>query len=346
MDQSTDSAAAATISENTTTSAEQERLDRVLGVFSKLPSEIFSRIFTFVLRPDCTLQLHENDGGWGYPCTKTHEHVEGRTNRCDILVLSSEMYNRALPLLHKQSDTYGLFSFSYKSASTLSHGYISAYTVPRFNIQIDLPEQCSWRTWFERGRFEQARAMICQIKGLIKVIQKRKMPIQCVEVYLRRGLPTDPYAVEVADTKPFYKMQAKRDKMLGIGRLLTQLVLAVHERGGEVKVGREVFFLCDKFSHDDEPLVPWLLQVALERGIVVERLLDLHWRDRHEGNRHAHTIRRSSPAVPNLVYGVDEDDIKAVDGLTGRRETIPECRCCRTIFDTKAALESHLREGR
>ena len=291
-----------------------------------LPVEVLSRILFFAVRPDCMHRMQ---------CDKVHEHNDiSETQRCDILVLSSAMCNRVLPIFQKCHTRVSDISYRRHSSWSEVAG-ITLYTVPRILIVLDLPE------YTNNEPLKQFTGMVRRIRQVVKILKARKSSIIQVEILLNRDLPHcafDPLLL--AKNNKDHGFEPKDKITSRICNVLVDLVMAVSSKGGDVVLGRNLEgYTDDEASHDDEPMVAWLLQTAFQKGVVVERLLDSKVDNPSDGTD---GTREEDPEV---VDGLLERDIVAgsVNGLpAGPRKPIFDCSECRKVFDDASALARHL----
>ena len=304
--------------------------DPGLGRFTSLPKEIFDRIFVFALRPDCMYREQ---------CLKPHVHNDASfdtTQRLDIATLSSRIFSETMPLLRVSGMSSTHLTFHCPKITSPIH----AWSVGRINLLVDLPEEWCDLVWINsrRAKFVKQAA---KLKKLVKALQSNRSTVRELRLFLSRK---DKLARTV---KTASQRRREREQELGFPMLLLDLITAVYANGGEISLGRD-FAREEQWNQDAEPFVPWLLQAALEKGVVVTRMLNPTARDRDmiEKLGLAYTVGDVLlPEKPGtLTYGMLEREINAVDAVLPRRELVPECRGCFEVFDNTSELENHLNE--
>ena len=314
----------------TTASAADDLPVLGLGSLSTIPEEMLSRILFFSLRPDCTETRQ---------CNKDHEHNNG-SSRCDILVVSSEFYNRSLPLL--QSSQERIMKVSFRKDFPPHPKNLWPYTIPCFNITVELPSPCYEITWKYSDLSPKLLRQLDGLKDLIRVLRTRKTSIRSLALHFFRKKPKHyPRYLKVLHKEPISaRLASERDNLLGIPDVLLELVTAIKAKGGQVAVGRKCL-PNDAETDDDEPMIALLRATALQHGVTIDHL------PQPTGNNSVVMNPADSNASGSngLVYGIIEKDVKTVNGLAGRRVLIPECQSCRKTFHSEAALHWHM-EGR
>lgn len=136
----------------------------------------------------------------------------------------------------------------------------------------------------------------------------------------------------------------RHDKSRGIPKLLLNIAKEVYNNGGIIKIGRydEGF---RGIGHDAKPIVPWMLQAALEQEVYIERLKDplpysAFFSDGGLTNVAANRSG-SDEDEQSWIFGILPQDFKAVTELQGRRVQVPECLLCGKICETTTELEHH-----
>jgi hypothetical protein len=344
-----------------------------------LPKEVRNRIWHFALRPDCMFLSGPNI------CLKSHCHRDKNIDRWKVLVLCSTIYNETVVLLRSNGELIvqlsyrgpPVFEYSLRRTNTGLYDTGEMCGIPCVReiqlrqarnvaviVQLGLPERPDGR----RSALSYEKCTAKPKLGDVLRVLRQAEDIRQLRLFIERrssNLQT------VEDWEKAFEL----DRNQGIHQLLLAIVREVARKGGEVIVGRAFTYLDENMycstdepleSHDADPVVPWLLQAALQEGIFATRLTDppLHRQMAWEGLRVRIEDRMPDPdgpvqrpltyeelpdkisATPSAItFGLLESDIKDVRELTGQREMVPQCNtdCQRTLGSMKD-LENHLRK--
>ncbi|KPI42718.1 uncharacterized protein AB675_2153 [Cyphellophora attinorum] len=341
-----------------------------------LPKEVRNRIWHFALRPDCMFLSGPN------VCLKSHCHRDKNIGRWRILVLCSTIYNETVVLLRNNGElivqlTYrGPPVFECDSYPSTWGGGAHAIRCVR-EIQVRQARnvavivhlgQLEHPDGHNRLSYKNCTAKF-KLGDVLRTLKQAK-DIRKLRLFIERR---SEYLHKFGDWEKHFRLDRKH----GILDLLLAIVREVACKGGEVFVGRAFTYLDEQRygngwepleSHDDDPVVPWLVQAALREGVFITRLMDpllnrpMTWEElrvRVEDRvpvpdvQYQDPLQRpftyeelldENPATPSaMTFGLLESDIKDVRELTGRRQMVPQCNIdCQRTFGSMQDFENHL----
>lgn len=223
--------------------------------FLEIPQEIRAQIYNRVLRPDCRL-VDRGD------CEKQHDHPKRFHGCTKILLLNKQVYCEAIEHLHqveipidvrlhglpifrhpKAFGRPGMFDTFYKTSACLPFPRFSELQFLRFR-KACLIIQCS-------GSDSHRSGIGYKLRDIAKAIRKsqhlRSMRLQFKSFFL------EPDSEEDLEDRNF---------RLDMKAHLWDIVQAAHSINCELIVERHPECIYPEDSHDDEPLIPWLLHAA------------------------------------------------------------------------------------
>jgi hypothetical protein len=336
----------------------------------KLHKEIRNRVWFFALRPDCMFMTGPN------VCLKPHAHREKDIDRLKVLVLCSTIYNETVVLVRNNGEVVVQLNYRgppvfhddnpYKSPSghpIPSMGELQFRGLRKIALIVHLG-QINSPHGAMLYRKCSARSKLRDVLRALKAMHG----IQSLRLFVERRS-------DRISTAEDWQELFDADRENRIPRLMLDVVREVARQGGEITVGRAFLHMDGDSeirgwkpiqSHDDDPIIPWLLQSALREGIFVTRAADPPLRETMSSAELKDLLRDRIPdsdlleyqfcgpityeeladdgsVVPQpTTFGILESDIKDATELSGRRPMFLECRGCGCPFVDRGSLVEHL----
>lgn len=257
----------------------------------ELPKEIRNRIWHFVMRPDCMFLTGPNS------CLKQHGHRGHSIHRLNVLVLCSTVYNETVVLLRNNGEVVVPLRYRgqplFDSPDNLRSSYSANGSLPlvpkiqflslrKIALLIKLP-QVNRKYKPYRDPWNKIHSQ-CSVKNKLRDILQALKEMNDIRS-LRLLMDRRSEDINAADD---WRKHSELDRKMNLPRLLLAIVKEAATKGAEITVGRAFHYIDHATfsqllsgapppveSHDDDPIVPWLLQAALDAGIHAIRPADV-----------------------------------------------------------------------